>query len=88
MYYPEDNNIVYFTSARKANNKKKGKPDPVTGDGYNHIYVTEFTQEVRTTDKRGNLKIRRFPEPRWLKPALVRDSIYSGRDDGKSLFFS
>lgn len=87
VYYPEDNNIVYFTSARKANNKKKGKPDPVTGDGYNHIYVTEFTQEVRTTDKRGNLKIRRFPEPRWLKPALVRDSIYSGRDDG-SLCFS
>ena len=37
VYYPEDNNIVYFTSARKANNKKKGKPDPVTGDGYNHI---------------------------------------------------
>ncbi len=88
VYYPEDNNIVYFTSARKTNNKKRGKADPVTGDAYNHIYVTEFTQEIRTTDKRGNLKIRRFPEPRWLKPALVRDSIYSGKDDGGLCFSS
>lgn len=88
VYYPEDNNIVYFTSARKTDNKKKGKPDPVTGDAYNHIYVTEFTQEIRTTDKRGNLKIRRFPEPRWLKPALVRDSVYSGKDDGSLCFSS
>lgn len=88
VYYPGDNNIVYFTSARKTSNKKRGKIDPVTGDGYHHIYVTEFTQEVRTTDKKGNLKIRRFPEPRWLKPVLVRDSIYSGQDDGSLCFSS
>lgn len=88
VFYPEDNNILYFTSARKTSNKKRGKADPVTGDSYNHIYVTEYTQEIRTTDKRGNLKIRRFPEPRWLKPALVRDSIYSGKDDGALCFSS
>lgn len=88
VYYPEDNNIVYFTSARKPDNKKRGKTDPVTGDGYNHIYVTEYTQEIRTTDKKGNLKIRRFPEPRWLKPAMVRDSVYSGKDDGSLCFSS
>lgn len=86
VYYPEDNNILYFTSSRKTDNKKRGKVDPVTGDAYNHIYVTEYTQEIRTTDKRGNLKIRRFPEPRWLKPALVRDSVYSGKDDGALCF--
>ncbi|WP_251620461.1 OmpA family protein [Odoribacter lunatus] len=88
VYYPEDNNIVYFTSARKTSNKKRGKVDPVTGDAYNHIYVTEFTNEIRTKDKRGNLKIRRFPEPRWVTPALVRDSIFSGKDDGSLCFSS
>lgn len=88
VYYPEDNNILYFTSSRQTGNKKRGKADPVTGDAYNHIYVTEYTQEIRTTDKRGNLKIRRFPEPRWMKPALVRDSVYSGKDDGTLCFSS
>lgn len=88
VYYPEDNNIVYFTSARRTDNKKRIKTDPVTGDGYNHIYVTEYTQEVRKTDKRGNLKIIRYPEPRWLTPVLVKDSIYSGKDDGSLCFSS
>lgn len=81
-YYPEDNNLVYFTSARRAPGKKRVKTDPVTGDAYNHVYVTEYTQEIRTKDKKGKLKVRHFPEPRWITPALVRDSVFSPKDDG------
>lgn len=86
VYYPEDNNIVYFASTRKKNSKKKAKTDPITGDDYSHIYVTEYTQEVRSVDKRGNVKIKRYPEPRWLAPRLIPDSIMSSKDEGGMCF--
>lgn len=86
VFYPEDNNIVYFASGRREEAKKRQKKDPVTGDGFSHIYKTEFTQEVKTTDKNGKVKVKRFPEPRWLKPALLRDSLLSSKSEGGLCF--
>lgn len=88
MFYPGDNNLLYFTSTRKRNQKKRSKADPVTGEGYSHIYVTEYTQEIKKKDKRGNVRVRRFPESRWLSPALIPDSLLSARNDGAVCFSS
>lgn len=86
-YFPDDTTIVYFSSTRKGDlKKKKTKTDPVTGDGYSHIFKAEYVQEVRTVDKNGEVKVKKFKEPRWLKPELLRDSLYSNRHDGGICF--
>lgn len=86
VYHPENNDLVYFASTRKEGNKKKTKIGPVTGEGYSHIYESEYTQEIKSLDKRGNVKVRRFPDPRWLKPGLLPDSLLSSRDEGGMCF--
>lgn len=97
VYYPGDTCIVYFASTRNPDTKKKrNRVDPVTGDGYSHIFVTDFTQEVKSVDKNGNVTVKKFKEPRWLKPALIKDSLYSNRhegvlcfnEDGNALYFT
>lgn len=86
-YYPGDTCIVYFTSTRNGDSrKKKRRIDPVTGDGYSHIFITDFTQEIRSVDKNGNVSVKKFKEPRWLKPELVKDSLYSNRNEGALCF--
>ena len=47
VFYPEDNNIVYFASSRPQEKRKGKRTDPVTGDAFCHIYVTEYTQEIK-----------------------------------------
>lgn len=87
VYYPGDTCIVYFTSTRNGDaKKKKRRIDPVTGDGYSHIFITDFTQEIRSVDKNGNVSVKKFKEPRWLKPELVKDSLYSTRNEGALCF--
>ncbi len=86
VFDPSADQVLYFTSARKMENRKRGKTSPVTGDFYAHIYKTEFTQEIQRRDKKGVIKTQRFPEPRWLKPEMLRDSIASNRDDGGLCF--
>lgn len=87
VYYPGDTCIVYFTSTRSGDaKKKKRRIDPVTGDGYSHIFITDFTQEIRSVDKNGNVSVKKFKEPRWLKPELVKDSLYSTRNEGALCF--
>lgn len=87
VYYPGDTCIVYFASTRSVvPGKRKSKIDPITGDGYSHIFITDYTQEIKTVDKLGNVGVKRFKDPRWLKPALVRDSLYSTRHEGAMCF--
>lgn len=86
VFYPEDPNIVYFASSRPDGKRKRKKTDPVTGDAFSHIYVTEYTQEIKTADKNGKVKVRRFPDPRWLKPAMLRDSVLSSKSEGGLCF--
>lgn len=87
VYYPGDTCIVYFTSTRNGDTKKKKRRiDPVTGDEYSHIFITDFTQEIRSVDKNGNVSVKKFKEPRWLKPELVKDSLYSSRNEGALCF--
>lgn len=85
---PTDNNVVYFTSTRKRNQKKRARQNPITGEEYCHIYRTEYTQEVKMKDKRGNVRIKHYPEPRWLRPVVTSDSLLSVRDDGCACFTS
>lgn len=86
-YYPGDTCIVYFASSRGEEAKRRRKKnDPVTGDGYSHIFVTDFTQEQKITDKSGKVTIKKFKEPRWLKPVLIKDSLYSSRAEGALCF--
>lgn len=86
VYQGEDTTTVYLASGRKEVGRKRVKTDPVTGDGYTHIYKTRFVQEIKTTDKQGRVKMRRFKEPRWLAPVLLRDSLYSNRSEGAMCF--
>lgn len=86
VFYPEDNNIVYFASSRPQEKRKGKRTDPVTGDAFCHIYVTEYTQEIKTVDKQGKVKVKRFPEPRWLKPAVLKDSLWSPKGEGGLCF--
>lgn len=86
VYLPGDTCIVYLASGRKEGGKKRLKTDPVTGDGYSHIYKARYTQEIRTTNERGEVKVRRFKEPRWLTPVLMKDSLYSTRSEGGMCF--
>lgn len=97
MYYPGDTCIVYFASTRNGDTRRKRmRKDPVTGEGYSHIFITDFTQEVKTVDKNGKVSVKKYKEPRWLKPAMVKDSLYSSRNegvlcfsaDGSSLYFT
>lgn len=87
VYLPGDTCLVYFASTRNPiTNKKKQPIDPITGDGYSHIYIAEYTQEVKTLDRMGNVKVKHFKEPRWLKPALIKDSLYSLKHEGAMCF--
>lgn len=86
VYYPGDTCVVYFASTRKLPNQKRSKTEPVTGDNYSHIYISNFTQEIKTTDKNGKVSVKHFKEPRWLTPALVKDSLYSSRHEGVMCF--
>lgn len=89
VYYPGDTCIVYFTSTRAAETKRRrGRIDPVTGDGYSHIFITDFTQEVKSVDKNGKVSVKRYKEPRWQKPVMVKDSLYSTRHEGALCFSS
>lgn len=87
VYFPEDTCTIYFASSRNSHPKRK-RPvkDPVTGEGYSHIYRTEYVQEIRSTDNNGKVKVKRFKEPRWLQPELLRDSLYSNRHEGALCF--
>ncbi len=86
VYMPDDTCVVYFASARYTNTSKRTKTDPITGEGYSHIYQVRYVQDVRTVDKDGKVKVKHFKEPRWLKPVLVRDSISSNRHEGAMCF--
>ena len=87
VYFAGDTCTVYFSSTRKSDPlRKKIKRDPITGDGYSHLYKAEYVQEVRTVGKNGEVKVKKFKEPRWLKPELLRDSLYSNRHDGSICF--
>jgi peptidoglycan-associated lipoprotein len=90
MFDPSDNNFIYFTSTRPANSKKRGhKTDPVTGDAYSNIFVSEFSNEIRRRDKKGVVKVvRHYPESRWMQPELAADSLKSNRNDGAVSFSS
>lgn len=89
VYFPEDTCTVYLTSTRNTNPKKrKGKIDPITGEGYSHLFRAEFVQEIKSVDKNGEVKVKRFKEPRWLQPVVLRDSIYSNRHEGAACFTS
>lgn len=87
VYAPDDTCTVYFASTRKDKpSKRKGKKDPVTGEGYSHIFVSRYVQEVRSVDKLGNVKVKKFKDPRWLKPEMLRDSLWSTRHEGAMCF--
>ncbi len=86
VYTPGDTCVVYFASARNAETSKRVKADPITGEGYSHIYQVRYVQDVRTVDKDGKIKVRHFKEPRWLKPVLQRDSLFSSRHEGAMCF--
>lgn len=87
VYVPGDTTRVLLASTRKPDPRKKRiKTDPVTGEGYSHIYGTRYVQEIRSTDKQGKVKVKRFKEPRWLQPELQKDSIYSNRSEGVMCF--
>lgn len=89
VYYGKDTCTVFFASTRKTNPKKRRmKADPVTGEGYSHIFQADFVQEIRTTDKQGKVKVKKFKEPRWLQPVLLQDSLYSTRSEGAMCFSS
>jgi len=88
VYLPGDTCTVYFASARHTNTGRRIKADPITGEGYSHIYRIEYVQEIRTVDKNGQIKVKHFKEPRWLKPVLLRDSLYSTRHEGAMCFTS
>ena len=82
IYFAGDTCTVYFSSTRKSDPlRKKIKRDPITGDGYSHLYKAEYVQEVRTVGKNGEVKVKKFKEPRWLKPEVLRDSLYSNSHD-------
>lgn len=85
-YFPEDTCTVYFTSTRPVDlRKRRRKGDPVTGEGYSHIYCAHYAQEIKTKDK-GKTVVRRFRAPRWTKPAACKDSLFSNRNDGTICF--
>ena len=87
VYVPGDTTRVLLASTRKPDPRKKRiKTNPVTGEGYSHIYGTRYVQEIRSTDKQGKVKVKRFKEPRWLQPELQKDSIYSNRSEGVMCF--
>lgn len=89
VYYPGDTCIVYLTSTRPVDAaKKRQKVDPITGESYSHIFVSEYTQEIKKKDKRGNVGVVRFKEPKWLTPIGFRDSLYSGQHEGAMCFNS
>ncbi len=49
IYFAGDTCTVYFSSTRKSDPlRKKIKRDPITGDGYSHLYKAEYVQEERT----------------------------------------
>ncbi len=86
VYFPEDTCLVYFTSTRPLDSRKrKRKGDPVTGEGYSHIYYIRYAQELKTREK-GKTIVRRFREPRWMKPTACGDSLFSNRNDGTICF--
>lgn len=86
VYGGEDTCTVYLASARKENGQGGMKTDPVTGEGYTHIYRTRFVQEIKRTDKRGKVKVQALKKPRWLAPVLLRDSLRSSRSEGAMCF--
>ncbi len=86
VYVSGDTCCVYFASARRTDAQRRMKADPVTGEGYSHIYRIEYVQDVRTVGKDGQVKVKHFKEPRWLKPVLLRDSLYSNRHEGAMCF--
>lgn len=87
VYMPEDTCTVYFASTRAVDVKKRrNRVDPVTGDGYSHIFKSVFVQEIRSTDKSGKVRVKRFPDPRWLQPVAFRDSLWSSRNEGAMCF--
>lgn len=87
VYLPGDTCVIYLTSTRKADSRKKNRQtDPITGDGYSHIFRAEFVQEIRTIDDQGRVKVKKFKEPRWLQPMLLRDSLLSNRSEGAMCF--
>ncbi|MDE6451267.1 MAG: OmpA family protein, partial [Odoribacter sp.] len=86
VYVPDDTCVVYLASARPVESAQRVKADPITGGGYSHIYQVRYVQDVRTVDKDGKVKVKHFKEPRWLKPVLLRDSLYSARHDGAMCF--
>ncbi|MDE7074885.1 MAG: OmpA family protein [Odoribacter sp.] len=83
VYAGKDTSVVFFASTRSVDARKsKAQTDPITGEGYSHIYRSEYVQEIRTIDKKGAVKVKKFKEPRWLQPVLLRDSLYSNRSEG------
>lgn len=86
VYYPGDTCLVYFASTRDPKKKNRFKADPVTGERFSHIFITEYTQEIKTKDKRGNIAVKRFKVPKWLEPALIRDSLLSPKHEGAMCF--
>lgn len=89
VFFPGDTAILYLASTRNVNPKRKrSSKDPITGEGYSHIFMSRYTQEVRTKNKKGEIKVRKFKEPRWLTPEAFRDSLYSSRHEGGICFSS
>lgn len=86
MFYPEDNSIVFFTSNRQNEKGKGSKKDPVTGESACHIYMTEFTQEVKSLDNRGEVKVKRFAEAQWTKPEVIKAPLWSAKGEGAVTF--
>ena len=87
IYFPGDSHQVYFSSTRKSNLKRRRiKIDPITGNGYSHIFRTDYVQEIRKVDKKGKVSVKRFAEPCWLAPILLRDSLLSNKHEGAMCF--
>lgn len=87
VYYAGDSTRVLLASTRKFDSKRKRiETDPITGEGYSHIYETSYVQEIKSTDKQGRVKVKRFKEPRWLQLELQKDSVNSNRSEGGMCF--
>lgn len=87
VYLPGDTCTVYLASTRNGNIKKgKNAVDPITGEGYSHIFRAELVQEIRSVSKNGEVKVKKFKEPRWLTPVMLKDSLYSTRHEGAMSF--
>lgn len=86
-YGGEDTCTVYFSSGRNTSLKRKKKTlDPITGEGFSHIFRAEFVEEIRSVDKNGEVKVKKLKEPHWLRPVMLKDSLYSNRNDGALCF--